>query len=324
MTQPRVSSTSQPGYAYNPGGNVTNRDWREAALYHLQYKWATGSPEVREEMLRKYGSGLNPSDGVITDPRTGVTMAYTQPETNLILSAYLYSYSGGDEYLDSVLPYVPPRPDEYIESPDAMALRLDQERWEKNYGLNVRQEDRLANGQKLDDKYRYAALASAEKIAEGDNNARIAAAQIGAQAQVQSASIAAEATKYAADKRFTADIYGTQEDAKARMFGTTANLGLGLQGLRDERVNNIIRNYANPIDMVAREASIRALQPPNGTQVAAYQDIPELSELLKRGMNFQPGNPEGYTPPPGSSPPPANTGGGAGFNFSDFFKGMFR
>lgn len=292
----QTSSTYRPGYVANTGlqtsGVPNNTAWREAAIDMLAYRWATADEATRADMVSRYGQ-LDPTDGARYDPTTGQTTYAVSPQTNLILSQYVYSYSGGDSYLDSALPYIPPRPDEFIEDPTTVALRVAQYNDDRNYGLNVRAEDRADRQQQLDQAYRQASLASAERIAAADNAAKLAAAQISADAQVQSASIAAEAQKYAAQLGFQANVYNTQgniysnqEAARLGALQSAGTLSLGLQNTYDARTRDIIANKSNPIDMVAREYSIRALQGPTGTNVPAYTNLP-ISDIINQQQNWQ-------------------------------------
>lgn len=292
----QTSPTYQPGYVPNTGlqtaGVPNNTAWREAAIDMLAYKWATADEATRADMVSRYGQ-LDPTDGARVDPSTGQTIYAVSPQTNLILSQYVYSYSGGDPYLDSTLPYVPPRPDEFIEDPTTVALRVAQYNDDRNYGLSVRAQDRADRQQQLDQAYREASLASAERISAADNAAKLAAARISADAQVQSASIAAEAQRYSAELGFKSNVYNTQgniysnqEANRLSALVNSGNLALGLQNTYDARTRDIIANKSNPIDMVAREYSIRALKGPQGTDVPAYTNLP-ISDIINQQQNWK-------------------------------------
>jgi hypothetical protein len=332
--KPQTSATYKPGFQLDPGraGMTTNTAWREAALSLLRYQWATSDPSTRQQLAGEFGTPLGEQDSIYRDPETGLVQIYSSPETNLILSYYLDSYSGGNQYLDERLPYIAPTANEYIETPDAFATRVNNELLnadfdlkQKQYGLDVRQEDRLLAGQKLDYNLGLAQIQSGERIAAASEAGRIAAARISADASVQSSQIAAGATvqaanisaaasRYAADLGFDASVYSTQgqlfsaiEQGKSSRFATEANifntqttarsnalntaatLGLGLQQLGDTRVQDIIRNLANPIDLVQREYATRALPgAPEQNRIVAYSDIPGLSSILAAAKDFQP------------------------------------
>ena len=287
---PGVSSSAQPGYIINP--NVAgNNAWREAALDILAYQWASTPPDQRDSFLQPYwGQGAvngrsQYGDADMTDRVGADGIVYTSPATVASLSRYLSSYvPGSNPDLEGLIPYVPPAPNEYIESPDAIAARVNQFNNDRNFALDVAQENRIAGDNR-------ASIAASNANAAAS---RAAAAQA-SQNQLAAASMAADASRFGTRGQFLSSIYNTDAglwDAGQRnlldaMQGA-GSLSLGYQGLLDERVKDIIRNKSNPQDFVERQYSIRALQPPTGTDITAYRDVPELQGSISKLYNYNP------------------------------------
>ena len=315
---PQVSSTNTGGMVINPNV-VGNNAWREAAIDILAYQWASTPLDQRDQFLQPYWSQGNYGSVDMTDRPGADGNVYSSPQTVAALSRYIASYvPGSNPQLEGVIPYVPPAPNEYIESPDAVANRVNQFNIDRNYALDVAQENRLAAGQAAS----IAASGRASASASADR-------QAAAKAQIAAAKIGADASKYGTQGQFKSSIFntnaglwGANESNLLAAMRDAGSLGLGYQGLLDERTNNIIKNLSNPADFVERMSSIRALQAPNPEQVAAYQNVPELQGSLSKLYNYKPsaqpvaptldGSASGTNPPPAPRPkrPRRPEGGG--------------
>lgn len=277
---PTYSSTYQPGYTNNPsvGGN---NDWKKAALATLNYKWASMTPQERIDMGWTSGwtGQLDPTDGVAADGTV-----YTSPQTVATFSKYLDTYQpNSNSWLDSVLPYVAPQPNEYVESAESIANRWTMYNADRAFGLDV-------DAQALD-KYKADLNAS---LTEKSIAAQSAASARSAAAQLQAAQIGANASKYGTQGQFLSSIYNTeggiysgQENNRLGAMGQAGQLGLGLQGIYDERVNNIIKNLSNPADFVERTYATRALESPTPSGSVGYTDAPGINEAISKLLDWK-------------------------------------
>jgi len=323
---PGVSSTQLPGYSYNGSLGSSNSAWKDAALDILAAQWATTPIDQRGSFMQpywavgavngqsQYGS-LDMADGVDSMGRI-----YTHPATVAGLSRYLSSYTpGSNPALEGVIPYIAPQANEFIESPEAVAIRVAQANADRNFGLQMAQEDRLRwQAQLSADMQRQAISAQA-----AGNAAARASADAAAKRQ-------AAATKYAADQAAAASRYNTQAGFLSNVYGTDAgmynagqanqigawtgagNVGLGLQSIYDSRTNNIIQNMSNPADFVQRTNSIRALAAPESEDVVAYRDVTAINDAISKLLNYSSSATKPITPTlPGSTPAPAPTQSGS-------------
>ena len=287
---PRTSSTGGSGFVVNPA-IAGNNAWREAALDILAYEWANTDPAQRENFMQPYWgvgavNGASKYGNLDMTDRVGANgIVYTSPATMAGLSRYLSTYvPGSNPTLESVIPYVPPAPNEYIESPDSVAARVSQFNNDRNYALNVAQENRIAAGQRASIAASNASSAAARSAASEASKNALAAAKM-----------QADASRYGTDKQYAASIFGTnaglwgsKEGNILDAIGGAGNLSLGYQGLLDQRVRDIIQNKSNPADFVERVHSIRALDAPVGTDVIGYRDVPELQGSIDKLYNYKP------------------------------------
>src|SRR3990167_6813262 len=294
---PQTSQTAQPGYVLNPAKKgETAEDWFQSSLDYLVKKWAGSDQVTRDTFLgttwntAKFGSPSS-NDYIGSDG-----MAFTSPSTVAVLTNYLKQYTGGDPELDSAVPYRAPAPNDYIESPEQIALRMSQANADRTFGLQQQQEARLAYGQQLDAQMQAASIAARSAESSASNAAQIAAATIGANASMRNAEVAASANRYGTLGGLLGNIYGTQggmytagEGNRVSALGTSGSLSAALQQIYDSRTHDIIANLANPADWVQREYTSRALQAPTGTTGPMFRDVPQLSEAINRLLNYTPG-----------------------------------
>ena len=332
MAEPRVAKTSvtkRPGYAVNTGSSgITNAEWKDAFIQWAAWKWAGSTPEQRQTFLgnswntQQFGSP-DASDNIFLDPVSGQKKADVSAQTMLALSKFAQQYQGGDPEIDSEMPWIAPRPDEYIESPAETASRIATEQWERNFDRQIRNDERLAKQQEFANQ--FAQQEHQDNIAQ--QNADREAANARAQAQLQG-------SVYNTQVGGITDIYGTQGgiygnqlgllgdiyNTQGSMYNNTLNqqgnifdslaryqsqmdalrqsglsdaggLALGLQGLEDARVNQYISLKQNPGDFVGAEYTARALNAPEGYTGPLFSNNPSIQEIINRQMNFNPSAP---------------------------------
>lgn len=297
---PQGSSTQQTGYINNSAVQGNN-DWRAAAMQTLAYQWASTPPNQRGNFLQpawaqgavngesQFGR-LGTTDGVGADGSV-----YTSPQTLAALSRFLNQYQPGSApQLDSILPYIPPQENEYVESPEQVANRVAQWNADRDFGLQMSQEERAQRALDIQREIALAGEAGATARANISAGAQVQAAGIGAGATVEAANIGAAASRYGTQGQFLSSLYGTDanmynadENNRLNALNFGGQLGLGLQNTYDARTNNIIQNLSNPADFVQRQYSIRALQAPNPEQVTAYQNVPGISQAMGGLLGWQ-------------------------------------
>lgn len=297
---PRQSSTQQPGYIPNPRadasdthpfgvGLATNQNWIDAFVEYWAAKWSRGDYTVPDGWVSaKYG-----------EPDRSDTEGYPGPRTLLAFTRYAQDYQPGkDVGVDQLMPWQPPAPDEFIEDPVSTANRVAQDNWEKQFDFNVQQAN-IANGL----QGRQLDLQQQAQIQQ----AKIAAMTAFNQSfQNALSGFATEAELYAAQENrrmngfnTQAGIYNQQEQTRAGALQSAGQLGLGLQGLFDARGQAAIAAQANPGNFVERELLTRSLPNAPHQNVKAFKDVDQLSEAIRRLLDWK-AAPAPAMPDPGS------------------------
>lgn len=276
----QTSSTYQPGYGVNetPYGNQTHNQWVQVVTEFLASMWANGG-ESRQKALQimspawysaQYGEP-DPSD-IDGDWSARTLMAF---------SRFAAGYKPGQSpLLDQVLPYVAPGPNEFIEDPDAAALRIGAEQFNKSLDLQAQQ---LAeSGRQFDADLLQRQRDSQQQAFLGafQNELNLYAQQLGAWDASQDRNVDVFNTQ--------SGVYTNQEANRSTNLREAGGLASILQQIYDQRTGKAIDLHANPGDTVAREYAVRALQAPQGTSTPAYTNVDALSEVIRKLIDYQP------------------------------------
>lgn len=296
-TAPVSGPTQAPGFEPNfstSNTTLTHTDWVQAFVDYWAARWASGDHTVP--------AGWNDIQFGSPDPNDSNNTA--SPRTLLAFSRYAQAYKPGmDPSIDAFMPYIPPGPNDFIETPVQTAARVAQNNWQLTYDQTQRQND-IANG--LQDRQldlneltiRETAKANAMQAfnqAFGNELNRYST-----QANVYGTQVQAGQNTYGTQ----AGMYNVNEGNRSTNLQTAGTLAGALQQLYDERTGKAIDLQANPSDIVAREYAVRALQEPQGTTQPAYQNVDSLMEVIKRLIDYQPTKqPTAPTLPPAPATP---------------------
>ncbi|HEX3082409.1 MAG TPA: hypothetical protein VHQ86_04080, partial [Candidatus Saccharimonadia bacterium] len=217
---------NKPGFVPNEGGTWsggkgTNAYWRQILAEYMASEWAHGNRDKVLEIISptwlsaKYGEP-DPSDIAAGDNKWS-------ERTLLAFSKWAADYQPGwSPYIDQVLPYVPPGPDEFIETPEQTADRVLNETQDKDRAESARQFD-ITTGQSALDAW-----------------------------------IQAELDKYATQ----GSIYGDQEQNRSENLRHAGDLSSTLQAAMDARTKSALDQKADPGDYLRAEYESRAIAPP--------------------------------------------------------------
>ena len=259
MVSPLTSQTNQPGYQPTPlvTGQTSNPQWIHDLTQWLAASWAHGNRQLPAgwDNLRYGMPDVNNMNGSISQT------------TLMAFARYAADYvPGKDLMIDQTMPYVAPRANDYVETPEMMAMRIEQE------NIQVTQRN-LA--QQIENQ-RYGIDVGAETSRYG--------VDVGAQSNYNSQ---------------LSNIYGNQLQSADSRYGTNAQLALG--GLSEDtaRTQAAIQYAANPENAVAREYATRALRPPVGGQSNGPMYTMPISQTVAAAQGaYQ------APPPPQLIPPP--------------------
>lgn len=283
---PIGSSTQTPGTIPNTASangdaanQFTHSDWVNAFVDYWASRWANGDHTVPDGWV---SASFGEPDG---NDVNGLASA----RTLLAFAKYAQAYHPGmDAGVDQWMPWIPPGPNDFIETPEQAAARVSQANWQADFDAKQKQQD-IQNGiaqgtltlqqQQLREQQYEAQLKQFQDAFTNQLNAYNTQAGIYG-TQVQSA-----------DSLFNtkAGIYNANEGNRLSALGQAGSLAGALQQVYDARTNNAIQLQAHPDDMVQREYAVRALQAPQGTTQPGYQNVDALGEVIKRLINFTPG-----------------------------------
>lgn len=314
LITPRTSSTYSPGMTTNEGprGTVNHQQYVDVLAEWMASMWANGANNGNRDKLldmmspvwysAKYGE---------PDPTDDEVGGYS-PRTILAFSRFASSYQpGGSPALDAVIPYVPPGPNDFVETPDQTATRIAQANFERDLDAKIAMNSadiaaRAAEGA-ANRSFQAGENAADRALSASQTNAQIQAEMEGIKAQIKSAAMSAfnqafsnEVSKFNVE----AGMYNTQQGIQSSNQQAAGSLSSVFQQILDERTNKAIQAQLNPGDFLQREAQVRAMQGPQGTENPAYSNYDNLTKIIEMLMNTPGGvkpvapTQEGFVIPP--------------------------
>lgn len=353
-TTPLTSGTYSPGMTTNetPYGMPTHQQYVTTLAEYLASMYAYGG-ESRQKVLdlispvyvnAKYGSP-DPTD------QDGVW----SPATILAFSRFAGDYKGGSPELDSIIAPVAPGPNDFVETPEQTATRIAQANFEKQLdttiALKTAELQAAAAEGAANRAFQAGENAADRQLSAAKTNAEIAAQMESIKGQIKSAAMSAfnnafsnEISKYGV----SAGMYNTQESNRLSALQSGGSLSGMLQQILDERTGKAIEAQLNPGDYLAREAQVRAMTAPQGTETPAYTDTQSIKDIIEKlvnwtptgGLMMRPTAPDQntFTPPPAlqnlmnwtpTAPAPITApssgysgGGGSGTSVADAIKAL--
>lgn len=285
MTQPLTSQTQQPGYSINQkpnGSTYTNAEWRATLAEWMASMWAYGG-ESRQKVLdmmspvwysAKYG-----------EPEPTDQEGTWSPRTILAFSRFAEDYKGGSPGIDQVMPYIPPGPNDYVETPEQTATRIAQDNFERT----LKQQMDLSNKQTTESGRQF-------DVTAAQNAYRDALDAFNTQYQN-------ELSRYSIES----NNFNTAEGERGANLRQAGSLSSAFQQLLDSRTNKAIELQANPGDFIQRESQVRAMNAPQGTETPAFKDDETLKKIIDALINYKPGTAP-VAPVQGTPPTPNTTG----------------
>jgi len=264
---PQTSATGGPGFTPNPSGATTggapsNAYYRETLAKWMASMWAHGG-DSRQKVLdmmspvwysAKYGEPEPTDEG-----------GYWSPRTLMSFSRFASEYTGGSPALDQIFPYVPPGPNDFIETPEQTANRIAQSAFEKQIQADI-------------DK---TAMEIAATAAEGNANRAVDIEEIKANLKASAMSAFNQAFSNEVQKfNVESGMWNNQQNIQSSNLQQAGNLASAFQQILDQRTGKAIESQLNPGDWLAREAQVRAMTAPQGTETPAYSDFPELKIII--------------------------------------------
>lgn len=279
---PVYSQTPGPGSSTTQGplGIVNHAQWIDAFINYWTTRWANGDHTLPafmqgSEAAKLYGSPSQTGTGGLDDPT--VRLAFARAA-----AAY---HTGMDPTIDSLMPWVPPGPQDYTEDPTITAARTADQEFQQNFAEMQRQ-----FGLTLDATER-------QNLRDAFNKAF----------QNQLTQYATSANIFNTQTQAALNAYNTQaqlftsgESNRTTQLTQAGTLADDLQKIMDARTQSAIALKANPGDYIQEEYATRALGNPNGTSNPAYSNVDALSEVIHRLINYQ--------PPPAPTAPVINNG----------------
>ena len=287
---PATSGTYQPGYMPNEtplGAGRTNQQWTTALAEWMASMWSYGR---RDELLNImspiwYSSKYGEPDPTDTD---GVW----SPRTILAFSRFAQDYTPGkSSTIDQMMPYVAPGPNDYVETPEQTATRIAQQNFEQDWAFRNAESaaDRAFRGSEgaanrgvsmagIDQQAKAAAMAAFNDAFQNEIS------KYGIQAGLFSDQERNKQSAYGTQ----AGIYDTQERTRSSNLQQAGSLSGLFQQLLDERTNKAIEAQLNPGDFLAREAQVRAMNAPTGTENPAFKDDETLKKIIDALINYKP------------------------------------
>ena len=292
---PQTSSTANSGMVPNTAGTIsgqagTNTYWRQTLAEWMASMWAQGG-QSRAEVL----SIMSPIwySAKFGEPDPSDQDGFWSPRTLLSFSRFASAYTpGSSAAIETIMPYVPPTGSEFIETPEQTALRVAQANFEKDLDARI-----AMNAQDI--AARAAEGAATRAFQSGENaadrtlsasqtNAQIAAEMEGIKANMKQAAMSAfnnafqnEISKFNVE----AGMYNTQQGIQSANLQTAGSLSSVFQQLLDERTNKAIESQLNPGDWLQREAQVRAMTAPQGTETPAYSNYDKLQTIIDSLLN---------------------------------------
>ena len=292
---PRYSPTPLPGYVANnpwaPGPNgatptgVNHPAWQTNVITALAVDWASGGRGLPGGWDSSFGTP-DPSDSN-GKPTARTISAFTK---------YVQAYKPGtSEWLDSNFPYVPPGPGDYVESPDTIALRVDQENWEKMFDVQygpTAQADKAAAlaqhqyefGEQLKlDQARLAMQGSAQASEAAYQSAKLALEREGlsAEAAWRKSQLELEREKMrVGEEQFNKTLALQYENLWLAKEEAADRKALAVADIQQKRANTLAELGADPGDAVQRELFSRLGSEPLGTPVDVFTGQPGATDSM--------------------------------------------
>jgi len=283
-----------------PYGQLTHQQYVEILSEWMASMWANGANNGgRQQLLEMMSPVWYSAQYGEPDATDNEEYGYS-PRTILAFSRFASAYTGGSPGLDQAIPYVPPGPNDFIETPEQTATRIAQSNFERELELELQM-----NSDNI-------AAAAAEGMANrqlsaAETNANIAAEMENIKAQIKSSAMSAFNSAFSNEvQKFNveAGMYNNQQNVQSANLQASGNLSAIFQQILDERTNKAIEAQLNPGDYLARESQVRAMNAPQGTTNPAYSNYDNLTKIIEMLMNTQGGvkptapNQASFQPPP--------------------------
>jgi len=275
-------------------GQVTHQQYVTALSEWMSSMWANGG-QSRQQVL----SLMSPAwySAKYGEPDATDQDGDWSPRTILAFSRFASDYRpGASPGLDQVMPYVPPTGNEFIESPEQTATRIASAQFERDLDARIAMnaadiQARAAEGA-AQRSFLAGENAADRQLSAAETNARIQAEMEGIKAQIKQSAMSAfnqafsnEISKFGVE----AGMYNTQQGIQSANLQTAGSLSSVYQQLLDERTNKAITAQTEPGRFLEREAQVRAMQAPQGTDTPAYSNFDRLLEVIDKLINTQGG-----------------------------------
>ena len=291
---PQTSGTYSPGMTTNetPYGQPTHQQYVTTLAEYLASMYAYGG-ESRQKALdlispvyqnAKYGSP-DPTD----------QNGHWSPATILAFSRFAGDYQGGSPQLDSIIAPVAPGPNDFVETPEQTATRIAQANFEKQLdqaiALKTMDIQAAAAEGAANRSFQAGENAADRQLSAAKANADIAAQMESIKGQIKTAAMSAfngafsnEISKYGV----SAGMYNSQEGNRLSALESGGSLAGMLQQILDQRTGKAIDAQLNPGDYLQREAQVRAMNAPQGTETPAYTDTNSIKDIIDKLVNWTP------------------------------------
>lgn len=284
MTQPLTSGTQQPGMVPNENGNYsgqpgTNAYWRQTLAEYMASEWAYGNRQKVLDIISP--SWLSAKYG---EPDSSDVDGDWSARTLLAFSKWAADYQPGmSPYIDQVLPYIPPGPNDFIETPEQTAARVADQRYVEGQKEIARQFDvSTAEGKRQFDLL-FNADEMERKRVEEDNRFKNELSKYGIQSANYNEAESGKRDIYSTQ----AGIYAGQEANRSGNLGKAGDLSMALQQAMDSRTKSALDQRADPGNYLKAEYETRALTAPEGSTSPAYSNVDSLSDVIKRLIEYQ-------------------------------------
>lgn len=191
---PRTSPTMQPGYQTNqtPYGSLTHQQYTETLAEYMASMWAYGG-ESRQQVLDMMSPVWYSAKFGEPDPTD--QDGYYSPRTILSFSRFASQYQGGSPGLDQIFPYQPPTGNEFIETPEQTATRIAQANFERELDQQLKMQAATIQANAAEGAanraFQAGENAADRQLSAAETNAQIAAQMEGIKAQIKAAAMSA-------------------------------------------------------------------------------------------------------------------------------------
>lgn len=278
---PLTSQTQKPGYVLNNtrpnGSQYTHSEWKATLTEWMASMWAQGG-ESRAKILEM----ISPVwySAKFGEPEPSDQDGLPSPRTTMAFSTFVSQYKGGVAALDQIMPYVPPGPNDFIESPEQLTIRIASENYQKNLDATARAAKIQADEQGRQFDLNLALQKNQDKLKQFNDY------------------YANELSRYGIESTN----YNAAEGEKGANLRQAGSLASAFQQLMDSRTNKAIELQANPGDFIQRESQIRAMNAPVGTETPAFKDDETLKKIIDALINYRPGGVAPVVPVQGTPP----------------------